>query len=235
MFKRIFTGILAMMLIAMCGVAFADEEAKPTFKERLAQTEAAYANHAPLNFVFYLDSEGHANYEERVLDELIKTIQSKMPLYAKVKGDSQFLADFDLFREEKYDALMKEMQKSNPGFAVMGAYDESGRKVKMTKEIIDEFLKTTDYDGMVILRIDKVQEKAGINYANAILFGFGGVNTKVEMDVTTRVYNKKSPKGYVFNNKQRVVGKVSGSWAPDTASRKAVPMAMKNISKITVE
>ncbi len=61
------------------------------------------------------------------------------------------------------------------------------------------------------------------------------MNTKVEMDVTTRVFNKKSPKGYVFNNKQRVVGKVSGSWAPDTAARKAVPMAMKNINTIPVE
>ena len=234
MFKKIFTGILAMMLIAMCGVAFADDAAKQTFKERIAQTDAAYANHAPVNLVFYLDSEGHANYEERVLEEIIKTIQAKLPLYAKLHGDGQFLADFDLYREEKYDALVQQMQKTDPTYAAAASGD-SATKVKLSREIIDEFLKTTDYDGMVIMRIDKVQEKAGVNYTNAILFGIGGVNTKVEMDVTTRVFNKKSPKGYVFNNKQRVVGKVSGSWAPDTASRKAVPLAMKNINVITVE
>lgn len=235
MFKKLFTGILAMLLIALSGVALAADEAQPTFKERIAQTDAAYANHAPMNFVFYLDSETHANYEERVLEEIIKTIQAKMPIYAKLHGDGQFLADFDLFREEKYDALVKQMQQTNPQFAALGSAGDNATKVKLSREVIDEFLETTNYDGMVIMRIDKVQEKAGVNYTNAILFGFGGVNTKVEMDVTTRVFNKKSPKGYTFNNKQRVVGKVSGSWAPDTASRKAIPLAVKNINVITVE
>ena len=235
MFKKFIIGILAMLLIAISGVAMAEESAKQTFKERIAQTEAAYANHAPMNFVFYLDAETHANYEERVLEEIIKTIQSKMPLYAKLHGDGQFLADFDLFREEKYDALVKQMQQTNPQFAAMGSAGDNATKVKLSRDVIDEFLETTSYDGMVIVRIDKVQEKAGVNYANAILFGIGGVNTKVEMDVTTRVFNKKSPKGYMFNNKQRVVGKVSGSWAPDTASRKAIPLAMKNINVIPVE
>ena len=224
-----------MLLLALCGAALAAEAEKPTFKERVAQTEAAYANHAPMSFVFYLDSETHANYEERVLNEIIKTIQEKMPMYAKLHSDGQFLADFDLFREEKYDALVKQMQQTNPQFAALGSAGDNATKVKLSREIIDEFLNTTNYDGMVIVRIDKVQEKAGVNYANAILFGIGGTNTKVEMDVTTRVFNKKSPKGYTFNNKQRVVGKVSGSWAPDTASRKAIPMAMKNINIITVE
>lgn len=237
MLKRIIAGILTILVIAFSGVALAEETKvkEGSFKERLAQTEAAYANHDPMSFVFYLDADSHANYEEKVLDEIIKTIQSKMPLYAKLKADSQFEADFDLFREEKYDQLMKEMQKNNPELAVIGNSDESGQKVKISKEIINEFLTKTDYDGMVIIRIDKVEERASVNYANAILFGIGGVNTKVEMDVITRVFNKKNPQGYVFNNKQRVVGKVSGSWAPVTASRKAIPIAMKNIKAITVE
>ena len=158
-----------------------------------------------------------------------------MPLYAKLKADSQFAADFDLFREEKYDQLVKEMAKTNPALVMAEGYGESGKKVKMSKEVIDEFLKTKNYDGMVMIRIDKVEERASVNYTNAILFGVGGVNTKVEMDVITRVFNKKKPQEYVFNNKQRVVGKVSGSWAPVTASRKAIPLAMKNIKAITVE
>ena len=237
MLKKIVAGLLTMLVIAFSGVAMAEEaKAKEgSVKERLAQTAAAYANHDPMTFVFYLDAEGHANYEENALAEIIKTIQSKMPLYAKLKADSQFEADFDLFREEKYDQLIKEMAKSNPALAMAEGNSESGKKVKMSKEVIDEFLKTKNYDGMVMIRIDKVEERASVNYTNAILFGIGGVNTKVEMDVITRVFNKKNPANYVFNNKQRVVGKVSGSWAPVTASRKAIPLAMKNIKTITVE
>ena len=237
MIKKIITILFAILFVTFSCSAFAAEakDKEGSFKERLAQTSAAYANHDPMSFVFYLDAEGHANYEERVQEEIIKTIQEKMPLYAKLKADGQFEADFDLFREEKYDQLMKEMQKTNPGFAVAEGYSESGRKVKMSKDVIEEFLNKTNYDGMVIVRIDKVEEKATVNYTNAILFGIGGVNTKVEMDVVTRVFNKKNPNGYVFNNKQRVIGKVSGSWAPATASRKAIPIAMKNIKTITVE
>ena len=237
MMRKFIAGLLAMLVFAFAGVAVAAEakEKEGSFKERLAQTEAAYATHDPMSLVFYLDTDGQANYEENGLEEIIKTIQSKMPLYAKVKADSQFAADFDLFREEKYDQLVKEMAKTNPALVMAGGYGESGKKVKISKEVIDEFLKTKNYDGMVMIRIDKVEERASVNYTNAILFGVGGVNTKVEMDVVTRVFNKKNPQGYVFNNKQRVVGKVSGSWAPVTASRKAIPLAMKNIKAITVE
>ena len=237
MLKKLVSVLLAMLVIAFSGVAMAAEAKvkEGSVKERLAQAQAAYAGHDPMSFIFYLDSDGQANYEERALDEIIKMFQSKMPPYAKLKASSQFDADFDLFREEKYDQMMKEMQKTNPGLAVAEGYSESGRRIKISKEIIDEFLKTTDYDGMVFVRIDKVEERAGVNYTNAILFGIGGVNTKVEMDVVTRVFNKKKPNGYVFNNKQRVIGKVSGSWAPVTASRKAIPIAMKNIKTITVE
>ncbi len=237
MLRKFIAGLLAILVISFAYVAMAAEtkEKEGSFKERLAQTEAAYANHDPMTFVFYLDSEGHANYEENALEEIIKTIQAKMPRYAKLKADSQFEADFDLFREEKYDQLIKEIQKTNPAMAMVEGYNESGKKVKISKEVIDEFLKTKNYDGMVMIRIDKVEERAGVNYANAFLFGIGAVNTKVEMDVVTRVFNKKNTNGYVFNNKQRVVGKVSGSWAPVTASRKAVPLAMKNIKAITVE
>lgn len=237
MIRKIVTFLLTILFIAFSSLAFAAEakDKEGSFKERLAQTSAAYANHDPMSFVFYLDADGHANYEENALEEIIKTVQSKMPLYAKLKADNQFEADFDLFREEKYDQLMKELQKTNPALAMAEGNSESGKKVKMSKEVIDEFLKTKDYDGMVMIRIDKVEERASVNYTNAILFGIGGVNTKVEMDVVTRVFNKKQPQGYVFNNKQRVVGKVSGSWAPVTASRKAIPLAMKNIKSITVE
>ena len=238
MLRKLIAGLLAVLVVAFAGTVMAAEKDKNeqgSIKARLAETTAAYANHEPMNFVFYLDADGHANYEENVLAEIIKTIQSKMPLYAKLKADSQFEADFDLFREEKYDQLIKEMEKTNPALAVAEGYSESGKKVKMSKEVIDEFLKTKNYDDMVMIRIDKVEERASVNYTNAILFGIGGVNTKVEMDVITRVFNKKNPQGYVFNNKQRVVGKVSGSWAPVTASRKAIPLAMKNIKSITVE
>ena len=237
MIRRIIAILLALMFITFSSAALAAEtkDKGGSVKEKLAQTQAVYANHDPMSFIFYLDSDGQANYEERALDEIIKMVQSKMPPYAKLKASSQFDADFDLFREEKYDQLMKEMQKTNPGIAVIEGYNESGRRIKMSKEIIDEFLKTTDYDGMVFVRIDKVEERAGVNYTNAVLFGIGGVNTKVEMDVVTRVFNKKKPNVYVFNNKQRVIGKVSGSWAPVTASRKAIPIAMKNINSITVE
>lgn len=238
LFKNVVTILLGIVMLATCGLAYADDAGvqRKTMKQRIA--EMKMENNEKLNFVFYLDTDGHANYEQKVLDKIVEVIQSKLPIYAELHSDSQFLGDFDLYREEKYDALVGKLQKTDPAYAMIAnnSMPFGGTpKVKMTKEVIDEFLETTDYDGMVIVRIDKVSEKAGVNYANIALFGFGGTNTKVEMDVTTRVFNKKSAKGYVFNNRQRVVGKVHGTWAPDTASKKAIPLAMKNITEINVK
>lgn len=192
------------------------------------------SNEKQIKLAFYLDADGHANYEQRVLDEITASIQTKLPMNAKLIGDTQFLANLDLYREEQYSQMLQNLAKDNPAYAVMMAQNGATNKMQLTTDVIQEFLDTTDYDGIVIVRIDKVQEKAGVNYTNAILFGFGGVNTKVEMDVTTRVYNKQK-KAYAFNNKQRVVGKVHGTWAPDTASRRAIPMALAKIGTITVE
>lgn len=238
LFKTVITILLGIVMLTTCGLAFANEDEAPrkTMKQRIAEMQMDTS--AQLNFVFYLDTDGHANYEQKVLDKIITVIQSKLPSYAYLYADSQFLGDFDLYREEKYDKIMGQLQATDPAYAMIAnnTVPFAGTpKVKMTKEIIDEFLETTNYDGMIIVRIDKVSEKAGVNYANLALFGFGGTNTKVEMDVTTRVFNKHSAKGYVFNNRQRVVGKVHGTWAPDTASRKAIPLAMKNIDEINVQ
>lgn len=236
--KKVMAVLLGIVVLTTCGLAFANEDGTPrkTMKQRIAEMQMD--NSERLSFVFYLDTDGHANYEQKVLDKIVDVIQSKLPSYAELYSDSQFLGDFDLYREEKYDAIVGKLQAADPAYAMIAnntAQFAGTPKVKMTKEIIDEFLETTNYDGMVIVRIDKVSEKAGVNYANLALFGFGGTNTKVEMDVTTRVFNKHSAKGYVFNNRQRVVGKVHGAWAPDTASRKAIPLAMKNITEINVQ
>ncbi|MDY5044581.1 hypothetical protein [Phascolarctobacterium sp.] len=80
-------------------------------------------------------------------------------------------------------------------------------------------------------RVDVAQVKQNWN------LWIGGINTKAELDVTLRVFNKHSQKGYVFNNRQRVIGKshamMNGS--TDRAARKAIPKALEKVKSITVE
>ncbi|MDY5044580.1 MAG: hypothetical protein SPF10_01825 [Phascolarctobacterium sp.] len=127
-----------MMLLFMTTSVrcFAESENKSSFKDRIQSIQQG-AGRNQLRFAFYLDSEGHANFEQKVLDEVVNSIQEKVPSYVTVQGDGQFLADLDLFRETKYDELMAQMQATNPQFAVMGDYAESGKKVKLTKPILD--------------------------------------------------------------------------------------------------
>lgn len=217
-----------MMLVSL--TCFAAVERSVSFKERI-QSIQQESNDKHLKFAFYLDSEGHANFEQKVLDEVVSSIQAKVPYYAKIQGDGQFLADLDLYRETKYDELMAQMQATNPQFAVMGNYSESGKKVKLTKPILDEFFKNSDYDGLVLARVDVAQVKQNYN------IWVGGIDTKAELDVTLRVYNKHSEKGYVFNNRQRVVGKSHAMMniSTDRAARKAIPKALEKVNAITVE
>ena len=240
--KKVALGLSIMTAMSVGNVTSnVTAEAASTFQQRI---ESIMNNEEQVNLVFYLDTDGYTNYEQKVIDELVKNIQAKLPVNAKLVSDSQFLGSFDLFREEKYDALLNQMYKDNPAYAavavqmgtVPNAMGAGGApKVKVTEDVLAEFLKDSKYDGVMIVRVDKVQEKASINYTNAILFGFGGVNTKVEMDITMRVFNKNSDNKYVFTNRQRVVGKISGTWAPDTAAKRALPMALKEIDTITVK
>ena len=224
--------VFFMMLLFMTTsvTCFAESENKASFKDRIQSIQQG-AGRNQLRFAFYLDSEGHANFEQKVLDEVVNSIQEKVPSYVTVQGDGQFLADLDLFRETKYDELMAQMQATNPQFAVMGDYAESGKKVKLTKPILDEFLKDSEYDGIVLARVDVAQVKQNWN------LWIGGIDTKAELDVTLRVFNKHSQKGYVFNNRQRVIGKshamMNGS--TDRAARKAIPKALEKVKSITVE
>ena len=178
-----------------------------------------------------MDSEGHANFEQKVLDEVVNSSQEKVPSYVTVQGDGQFLADLDLFRETKYDDAVDEMQSKNTRFRFMGDYAEDGKEVKLTKPIRDEVLKDSEYDGIVLARVDVAQVKQNWN------LWIGGIDTKAELDVTLRVFNKLSQKGYVFNNRQRVIGKshamMNGS--TDRAARKAIPKALEKVKSITVE
>lgn len=224
--------VFFMMLLFMTTsvTCFAEFENKSSFKDRIQSIQQG-AGRNQLRFAFYLDSEGHANFEQKVLDEVVNSIQEKVPSYVTVQGDGQFLADLDLFRETKYDNLMAQMQATYPQFAVMGDYAESGKKVKLTKPILDEFLKDSEYDGIVLARVDVAQVKQNWN------LWIGGIDTKAELDVTLRVFNKHSQKGYVFNNRQRVIGKshamMNGS--TDRAARKAIPKALEKVKSITVE
>lgn len=240
--KKVALGLSIMTALSVGNVTSdVTAEAASTFQQRI---ESIMNNEEQVRLVFYLDTDGYTNYEQKVIDEIVKNIQDKLPVNAKLIADTQFLGNFDLFREEKYDALLNQMYKDNPAAAAMSAQmgvmpnamgAGGSPKVKVTEEVLGEFLKDSKYDGVVIVRVDKVQEKASVNYVNAVLFGFGGVNTKVEMDVTIRVFNKNSDNKYVFSNRQRVVGKISGTWAPDTAAKRALPMALKEIDTITVK
>lgn len=209
---------------------FAQASQNLSFKERIQNIQRD-ANIKQLKFAFYLDSEGHANFEQKVLDEVVASIQEKLPTYATVQGDGQFLADLDLYRETKYDDLMAEMQEKNPQYAVLGDYAESGKKVKLTKPVLDEFLENSDYDGIILARVDVAQVKQNWN------IWVGGIDTKAELDVTIRVFNKHATKGYVFNTRQRVIGKshAMATDSTDRAARKAIPKALEKIQAITVE
>lgn len=218
--------LAAMLFSTAC---YAQTGEATSFKERLQNIQENDGKH--LNFAFYLDSEGHANFEQKVFDEIVVSLQAKVPAYVTIQGDGQFLADLDLYRETKYDDLMAEMQEKNPQFAVLGDYAESGRKVKLTKPILDEFFQNNEYDGLVLARIDVAQVKNSYN------IWVGGIDTKAELDVTFRVYNKHSKVGYVFNNRQRVVGKSHAmmNTSEDRAARKAIPKALEKIQTIKVE
>ena len=182
-------------------------------------------------FAFYLDAEGYVNVDKTVLDEIVSQIQNKLPYNATLSGDTQIIADLDLFREEKYDTLMETVEENNPEYTVLGTYDESGHKVKLTRKVLNEFFADKPYDGLIIVRINPVNVKTSYN------IWWGGVDTKVEIDFIMRVFNKNTKKGYVFNNKQRLIGKSYStlSSAPNRACRKAVPEALKNIKVISVE
>ncbi|WP_304240036.1 hypothetical protein [Phascolarctobacterium succinatutens] len=218
--------LTAMLFSTAC---YAQTGEATSFKDRLQNIQENDGKQ--LKFAFYLDSEGHANFEQKVLDEIVASLQAKVPSYVTIQGDGQFLADLDLYRETKYDDLMAEMQEKNPQFAVLGDYAESGRKVKLTKPILDEFFQNNKYDGLVLARIDVAQVKNSYN------IWVGGIDTKAELDVTFRVFNKHSKAGYVFNNRQRVVGKSHAmmNTSEDRAARKAIPKALEKIQTIKVE
>lgn len=146
--------LTAMLFSTAC---YAQTGEATSFKDRLQNIQENDGKQ--LKFAFYLDSEGHANFEQKVLDEIVASLQAKVPSYVTIQGDGQFLADLDLYRETKYDDLMAEMQEKNPQFAVLGDYAESGRKVKLTKPILDEFFQNNEYDGLVLARIDVAQVK----------------------------------------------------------------------------
>lgn len=133
--KRFIFLLTAMTFLFTCFSCYADEGRKPSLKERIQQIQTGTEN-SRLNFAFYLDSEGHENFEQKILDEIVKSIQEKVPYNVTVVPDGQFLADFDLYRETRYDELMEEMEATNPQFAVLGDYDESGRKIKLTKKVL---------------------------------------------------------------------------------------------------
>ncbi|WP_418808839.1 hypothetical protein [Phascolarctobacterium faecium] len=222
--------LATVFFVSTCFTGYAAEKKQPTFKERLQQSEQRNSGKF-LKFAFYLDSEGHANFEQKVLDTIIDSIQEKLPSYANVSPDGQFLADMDLYRETKYDDLMAQMEETNPQYAVLGNYEESGKKVKLTKKVLDEFFDSSEYDGVILVRIDVAHVKQNYN------IWVGGIDTKAELDVTTRVFNKHSDRGFVFNNRQRVSGKSHGmrSFSASRAATKAIPKAMEKIEAITVE
>ena len=222
--------LVAVIFVSTCFTCYAQEKKEVSFKERIQQTEQRGSNQL-LSFAFYLDTEGHADFEQKVLDTIIASIQEKLPFYANVSSDGQFLADMDLYRETKYDDLMSKMEENNPQYAVLGNYEESGKKVKLTKKVLDEFFESSEYDGIILVRIDVANVKQNYN------IWVGGIDTKAELDVTTRVFNKHSKNGFVFNNRQRVSGKSHGmmSFSGTRAAAKAIPKAMEKIQTITVE
>lgn len=228
--KKVMMFLCFSFLIFNCFSCYAANDGSMTFKQRLEKIDQENSM-KKLNFVFYLDSEGGEAFEQKVLDEIVSNIQQKLPLNAALTADSQFLADFDLYRETKYDELLEKMQVTNPEFAVLGEYAETGKKVKLTKTILDNYFSDSEYDGMVLVRIDVVNTKATYNA------WVGGIDTKAEMDITIRVYNKHTPKGYVFTTKQRVMGKshATAGVSVQRAARKAIPQALNKINVINVE
>ena len=147
MTKKIALGLSIMTAMSVGNVTSnITAEAASTFQQRI---ESIMNNEEQVNLVFYLDTDGYTNYEQKVIDELVKNIQAKLPVNAKLVSDSQFLGSFDLFREEKYDALLNQMYKDNPAYAAMAvqmgtvpnAMGAGGApKVKVTEDVLAEFL-----------------------------------------------------------------------------------------------
>ena len=260
--KMLKTTVVGFMSVAVLTGVPCLMETKVEAADLQSRVASILNNEEQVKLAFYLDTDGYSNYDQKVIDDVVAAIQTKLPVYAKLAADTQLLGNFDLFREEKQNELLEKMAEENPtAYALMnqqnagapvqtmtptmgpmgmmremhtaGSYNGTGRagKMPLSKKLLAEFLSTSSYDGLVIIRIDKVSEHMKANWNPLAM----GANFKVEMDVTTRVFNKNSEAGYVFLDRQRVIGKVHGAFDSSIAVKRAVPQAIEKIGQIKVK
>lgn len=215
--KKLFL-LVATIMMMFSSVASA------SMAEKVSQMQS---NAGPAKTVqIFIDSkDGTGNFEQKVLDTFVEQMKTVFPSNFTVLADNQFFANVDLYREDKLEKLQQENASNQMVAAMMPT---AAYQLLLSREDWAKICNNTGTDYVMYIRIDKGNQKAKVNYTNAILFGFGGVNTQVEMDVTTRLFNKAKA-DYTYLNRQRVTGKVHGDFAPDTAAKRALPKIIPNI------
>lgn len=212
------------MLVVMAVMMLASV-ANASMAEKVAQMQS---NAGPSKTVqIFIDSkDGTSNFEQKVLDNFVMQMKTVFPANFKVLADTQFFANVDLYREDKLEKLQQENASNQMVAAMMPT---ASYQLMLSREDWAKICNNAGADYVMYIRIDKGNQKAKVNYANAILFGgLGGINTQVEMDVTTRLFSKDKA-DYTYLNRQRVTGKVHGDFAPDTAAKRALPKIIPNI------
>lgn len=175
--------------------------------------------------IFIDSKDGTANFEQKALDEFVAQFKTVFPANMTVIADTQFFGAVDMYREDKLEKLQNE-SASNQMLA--STLPTASYQLMLSRQDWGNICKQNDADYVMYVRIDKGNVKMKTNYFNAIAFGVGGINTQVEMDVTTRLFSRA--KGdYTYLNRQRVTGKVHGDFAVDTAAKRALPKIIPNI------
>ena len=208
--KRVLVILMAMVVLALSCVANAE-----TFKERLAKKQVM--GNEKIVQLFIDSNEGYAMMEQKAFDNFAEQLQPVLPNGYRLKADNEFVSKVDLYREDK---LQNIISRNSEAFALAAAAP-SASNIILTREDWENICKDSDANYVMYVRIDKGFTKLKPNF-------FAGMNTQVEMNITTRLYSVK--KGdYTFLNKQRVTGKVHGSFAPDTAAKRALPKIIPNL------
>lgn len=211
-----------LILVVLAMLAFANV-ASASMAERVAQMRAS-AGPSKTVQLFIDSKDGTASFEQKVLDTFVEQLKTVFPANFTVLADTQFYASVDLYREEKVQKSLQER-----GVVLTGMVPTSAYRILLSKDDWAQICQDTDADYIMYIRIDKGNLQTKVNQANLYLFGgIGAFNTQVEMDVTTRLFSKAKA-DYTYLNRQRVTGKVHGTFAPDTAAKRALPKVIPNI------
>lgn len=183
-------------------------------------------------YVYYLDSDGSIGYSQKDVKNIVDQIQKKLPADVTLTPDDDFYVNMDKLRVERQQNLLNHLKAHYPYFEALAGKE----KCKLMPLIIDECFRyyPNDFAGVVVVQLIPLKQQVTMNEADKI-FGLGGVKNQVEVMAAIMVYDKAS-KQYVYTYNEKFNEKISSAdWSGVVASKKLVPMMLKNINQISVK